>query len=96
MAATSFQQEEQQLHQQLSKQTENLIDLAEQLEAKERQLASAEDAVPIKEFGKVSDGTRGQATWPLYVWELIIEQLVNGTPPSSVNANIVTVLHCKG
>ena len=79
-AATSFQHEVQQLHQQLSKQTETLIDLAEQLEAKDR-LATAEDAVPIKEFGKVRDGNRGQATWPLYVWELIIEQLVNGTPP---------------
>jgi hypothetical protein len=28
------------------------------------------------------------------VWELLLEQLVNGTPPTSVNANIVsTVRH---
>ena len=91
-AATSLQHEVQDLRQQLSRQRENLLDLVEKLEAKDKELAAAEEAVPIKEFGKERHGNRGQATWPLYIWELIIEQLVNGTPPSSVNANVVTFI----
>ena len=91
-ATTSLQQEVQDLCKQLSKQQEDLLDLVEQLETKKKELTAAEEAVPIREFGKVREGNRGQATWPLYVWELIIEQLVNGTPPSSVNPNIVTFI----
>ena len=91
-ATTSLQQEVQDLCQQLSKQQEDLLDLVEQLETKKKELTAAEEAVPIREFGKVHEGNRGQATWLLYVWELIIEQLVNGTPPSSVNPNIVTFI----
>ena len=36
--------------------------------------------------------TSAQSAWPLFIWELIIEQIVNGTPPSSVNSNIVSML----
>ena len=32
--------------------------------------------------------------WPFYMWELIIEQLVNGTPPSAVNNNIIALVKC--
>lgn len=27
--------------------------------------------------------------WPLYVWELIIMEIVNGTPPAAIGNNIV-------
>lgn len=91
-AVTSLQQEVQDLRQQLSKQRVHLSDLEEKLELKDQELTAAEEAVPIKEFGKEHHGQRGQAIWPLYIWELIIEQIVNGTPPSSINANIVTFI----
>ena len=46
--------------------------------------------MPIQIFGKVRGNNRGGASsWPLIVWELILEQLVNGTPPTSINSNIV-------
>ena len=32
---------------------------------------------------------RGRKSWGHLMWELIIEQLVNGLPPSAVNKNIV-------
>ena len=28
-------------------------------------------------------------SWPLHVWKIILNQLVNGTPPSSINSNII-------
>ena len=55
-------------------------------------MEEANEAVPVKEVCKVREGCRGNASWPFYVWELIIEQLVNGTPPSSVNSNIVSLI----
>lgn len=91
-AASYFQQETQELRKQMSEQQQYVMDLVERLEVKEQELADAKKSVPIKEFGKVREGNRGQATRPLYVWEMIIEQLVNGTPPSSVNANIVSFI----
>jgi hypothetical protein len=58
-----------------------------------KKVAEMGDLVPIKEIAKHRDGRRGSSLWPLYVWELILEQLVNGTPPSSVNDNII--LHVR-
>ena len=57
-----------------------------------KELKEANAAVPIKVFGKVCKGNRGNLHWPLYVWELILEQIVNGTPPSCINNNIVTMI----
>ena len=34
----------------------------------------------------------GQQTFPPHIWSLILEQLVNRTPPTSINANIVSVV----
>ena len=48
--------------------------------------------MPIKVFGKVCEGNRGNLHWPLYVWELILEQIANGTPPSCINGNFVTMI----
>ena len=50
---------------------------------------SLELAFPIKQIGRESDGKRGQKGWGHSMWDIIIEQLVNGTPPSAVNKNIV-------
>jgi hypothetical protein len=57
-----------------------------------KELTKANDAVPIKMFGKVRQGNTGNPRWPLYAWELIIEQIVNRTPPSCINSNIVTMI----
>jgi len=35
-------------------------------------------------------GKRGATRCPVSIWELIMEQLVNGAPPSLVNANFIT------
>ncbi len=64
-------------------------DLQLQLDEKDEQLRLMDGASPIKVFSKVRYGRGGQMKWPLYVWELIITELVNGTPPTAVGANIV-------
>jgi uncharacterized coiled-coil DUF342 family protein len=51
-AATSLQQEVQDLRQQLSKQWVHLLDLVEKLESKDRELTAAEEAVPLRNLGR--------------------------------------------
>jgi hypothetical protein len=79
------------LQQKLAMEQDMNNDLQEEIQECKKQLDLANAAVPVKEICKVSDGSRGK-TWPLFMWELIIEQIVNGTPPSSVNSNIVSML----
>ena len=67
-----------------------MIDTQEELDITRASLQEAIDAHPIKEIRRYREGQRGQPVWPLFMWELIIEQLVAGTPPSSVNGNIIT------
>ena len=45
-----------------------------------------------KEVRKVREGGKhgGNAKWPLWMLQLVLELLVNGTPPSSIPANIVS------
>ena len=78
--------------QQLARQCNQNIDLGHKLDDALKELTKANDAVPIKMFGKVRQGNTGNPRWPLYVWELIIEQIVNGTPPSCIINNIVTMI----
>ena len=78
----------------VKKQNSQLMELEEEIEWKKNQVQELEKASPIKVFGKIGDGQRGATSWPHFIWELILEQLVNGTPPSSVNANIVSFLRC--
>lgn len=67
------------------------IELEMQLIEKDEQIQRMEESSPIKTIGKVHRaGVRSSSSWPLYVWELILEQLVHGTPPTSVNANILS------
>lgn len=64
-------------------------DLQLQIQEKDEQLRLMDDAFPIKVFSKVRYGRGGQMKWPLYVWELIIKEIVNGTPPSAIGENII-------
>jgi hypothetical protein len=85
----------------LRQEQQQQFNLEEQLEEKNNEVkelqVTLEQAAPVKVFGKIKGGSgrRGEASsWPHFVWELILEQLVNGTPPTSVNANMVsTVRH---
>jgi hypothetical protein len=63
-------------------------ELEDDLHNEEAKIHSIDDAIPIKAKG-------GQSSWPHYVWELILEQLIAGTPPSSINADIVLILMLK-
>ena len=71
------------------------MELEDELDRKNNEVQELEKAVPIKVFGKIHDGQRGATSWPYFIWELILEQLVNGTPPSSVNSNIISFLRCS-
>jgi hypothetical protein len=55
----------------------------------EKKLERAEAVVPIKVIKKRRDGKSGSPRWGVEIWELILEQLVNGTPSSLVNGNIL-------
>ena len=63
--------------------------LQAELEKTTMALVSLRDAVPIKVIERERRGKHGSKSWPLYIWELILEQLVSGTPLTSVNDNIV-------
>ena len=44
------------------------------------------------EHNKLLNIRGGKPTWPIHIWEVILEQLVNNTPPSSITSNIVSVV----
>ena len=69
---------------------EALEEMQALLDEQERCLDKLDKAVPIKVHQKTREGSKGRPRWGLDVWELIIEQLVNGTPPSAVNNNIIS------
>jgi hypothetical protein len=78
----------------LKQQQSQLMELEEELDKKNDELHELDKSISIKVFGKVRGGQRGATSLPLLVWELIMEQLVNGTPPTSVNANILSFVRC--
>jgi len=56
----------------------NQMKLEMQLMEKEDKLQTLQLSSPIKIFGKELGNPKGGApSWPLFVWELILEQLVN-------------------
>lgn len=81
-----------QLESELSSYQKAFSDLDSLLQETSFCLSVADEAVPVKEISKTRDGRGGTSSCPLYIWELIIEQLVNGTPPTSVNSNIVAMV----
>ena len=65
--------------------------MQEELEQKGNELSRVqEEYAPILVIAKTRKGRRGAKRWGLEIWELIIEELVAGTPPSAVNNNIVS------
>ena len=68
---------------------ERVIDLGYSVEEGVKLLSEAEALVPIRVIEKIRVGKYGAPVWPFYIHELVMEQIVNGTPPSSINANIV-------
>ena len=84
----------------LTSETEKLIEATVQLELENedlsKQVASLEAAAPImvidKEYNKQINPKGGQKSWPIYIWKIILEQLVNNTPPTSIASNIVSVV----
>jgi len=61
----------------LAIQCDEIIDFEQKLEIVLKELKEANDVVPIEVFGKVHVGNRDNPCWPLYVWELIMEQFVH-------------------
>ena len=68
---------------------ERVIDLGYSVEEGEKLLSQAEALVPIRVIEKKRVGKYGAPVWPFYMHELVMEQIVNGTPPSSINSNMV-------
>ena len=55
-------------------------------------MEAMEVAVPIKAIGHKRYGSRGQTSWPLCIWELIMEQLVIGVPPTAIFRSIAGIV----
>ena len=64
-------------------------DLQVQVEEKAEELRLMDAAVPIKVLARERYGRGGQMKWPLHVWELILTEIVNGTPPAAIGNNMV-------
>ena len=70
--------------------TRELQEECSELRSKVVEVSDAKKCTDIK-FCKVTNQARGGAhTWPLWMVQLILEQLVNGTPPSAISANIAS------
>ena len=72
----------------------NLLDAYEELQNRyDDQEKKMNELSPIPFIGRVREkGQKGAPSWPLFVWEMMLEHLVNGTPPSAVNANIRSIV----
>ena len=70
--------------------TEQRDDLQKKLTRAEEALTTA---APRLKIGRQRHGNRGGRSWPHFMWEIMMEQLVNGTPPTAVNKNILTHVH---
>jgi len=58
----------------------------------DRTSTELEEAFPIKSMKKTRDGSRGQSSWPLWIWEDIMQQLVLGVPPKAVYRSMANVI----
>ena len=57
--------------------------LTDMYEESDKRIYKLEEAVPIKKTGKERHGSGRAYSWILLIWDMIIDQLVNGTPPST-------------
>lgn len=87
-----FQEKIAHLESELSSYCTAFSDLDSLLQETTLRLSVADETIPVKEISKTRDGSGGTSSWLLYMWELNIEQLVNGTPPTSVNSNIMAMV----
>ena len=78
---TTYQEKLKDIHAENVKLREAMSRLTDLLEESEKKMASMKAEVPIKVIGKERIGNKGRPTWSMYIWELILDQLVNGTPP---------------
>lgn len=66
------------------------------LEESDAKLVAAQEdkaaAVPIPVVQRERKGKTGNRSWGLDIWEVIIEQLVNGTPPASICSNMIALV----
>jgi len=72
----------------------NLLNALEEIQSRcNDQGAKLKELSPIPIIGKVREkGTKGAPSWPLFVWEMMLEHLVNSTSPSAGNANIRSIV----
>ena len=69
---------------------ENII-LMNKLELKETTIEDLQHQLSLHESNiKVIGRDGANIGWSLHIWQLLIEQIINGTPPSSVSKNIVS------
>ena len=76
----------------LKEAVERNIELREVIEEDSNYPPKTESNTNQKEVRKIREGGKhgGNAKWPLWMLQLVLELLVNGTPPSSIPANIVS------
>ena len=68
------------------------VAIAELQSTIDRTSTALEEAFPIKSMKKTSNGKRGQTSWPLWIWEDIIQQLVIGVPPQAVYSSMARTI----
>ena len=77
-----------------TKEKKTLVSTVLQLQATiddNKKKEQVESTSPIMIVEKERTG-KGARSWPLFIWEIILEQLVNGTSFSDVNANMVSII----
>ena len=66
-----------------------LVHLEVEVEDGHKKLRQSLAATPVTIIGKERKGQKGRPRWSFYIYELIMEMLVSGTPLSSINGNII-------
>ena len=67
-----------------------LADMNDLMEEQSRRIKELEANMPIKEVKRVRTGRGGSSSWEPYMWDLIMEGLLNGSTPRAVRENIQT------
>ncbi len=65
-----------------------LYEMSDLMEQSTQRIQELEDAMPIQVIKRTRTGRGGNSSWQPFMWDLIMEALINGTPPSAVRANI--------
>ena len=68
---------------------DRVVDLGYSVEEGEKLSSKAQVLVSVSVIKKERVGKYGTPVWPLFMHELVMEKIVNGTSPSSINGNIV-------